>query len=451
MDLQKRTVYVRGLEDDTNAEKLEKIFKDVGAIQKSVLCRTSSGVFEGKAYITFADETTAKQAAIQHSKDGLTVQAVTDPYLAEMQLLLGDGQQEHILEALHSMSDEMRTVLLAQLLKATPAKEESVVSAYKQEPGATSTAPSNPLLASKSVTVPVPASASISQPYGIVMQEAPKICVFSGHPGKDSSFGKWKYDVMCVKEELDDSKHTLSTALSAVRKSLRSPASDIITHLGKEADLDTIISKLKSVYGTVYSGQTLLQKFYAGTQKDESCGQWACRLECLAYDAEEKKMVTRSAVSGMLKAQFWAGLKDPRIKCALCYRKNEISFEDLVIEAREIEEEYKSDSEEAEVSKVKLKAKVQQTKPSEMEELLTQMKQISMRMEKVEGQLNRPQSSQQSRPRRREGPMKCDRCQMEGHLSFGCRQGTSVTCYKCGQPGHISRSCRSSSQPLNPQ
>jgi hypothetical protein len=45
----------------------------------------------------------------------------------------------------------MRTVLLAQLLKATPAKEEPVVTAYKQEPDATSTASSNPWTCSAGV------------------------------------------------------------------------------------------------------------------------------------------------------------------------------------------------------------------------------------------------------------------------------------------------------------
>jgi hypothetical protein len=444
MVLHECTVYIRGLEKGTTATQLAEKFSDVGSVVKSALCLTSDGGFTGRAYVTFPSKEIAEQAAFKHSKDGVTVQAVGDVQMAEMELLLGESQQEQFLGLFQSLSESMQSTLRSQMMNAAVESELSLD--IKQEEGAMSHPPSSV------ATAPTPTATQVhaSPPYGIVVQEPPKICVFSGMPGKDSSFGKWKYDVMCVKEEFEEGKHTLSTALSAMRKSLRSPASDIITHLGKEADLDTIVAKLKSVYGTVFSGQTLLQRFYAGAQKEESCAQWACRLECLAYDAEEKKMVTRTAVPGMLKAQFWAGLRDRRIKNALRHRKDEIGFEELVVEAREIEEEYKSESEESDSNKVKAKAKVQQTKPTQMEELLQHMKEMSMRMEKFEGQLKRQQSSQ-PKPRTREGPAKCDKCQMEGHLSFGCRQGTDVTCYQCGQRGHISRSCRSSSKPLNCQ
>jgi len=42
-----------------------------------------------------------------------------------------------------------------------------------------------------------------------------------------------------------------------------------------------------------------------------------------------------------------------------------------------------------------------------------------------------------------EGPLKCFRCQEEGHLAFGCRHGMPVSCFKCNKTGHISKACRS--------
>ena len=95
MALQKHTVYIQGLERDTTSEWLAKLFKDVGNVEKSALCLTSSGTFSGKAYVTFPDETTAQQATLKHSKEGRTVQAVSETHLAEMQLPLGESQQEH--------------------------------------------------------------------------------------------------------------------------------------------------------------------------------------------------------------------------------------------------------------------------------------------------------------------------------------------------------------------
>jgi len=248
--------------------------------------------------------------------------------------------------------------------------------------------------------------------------------------------------------------------LYAIRRSLRSPAADVITHLGQNATFQTLLGKLESLYGTVLSGQALLQKFYSETQSiGEDVALWACRLEDLRFKAEEKKMVIRTAVAGMLKAQFWSGLRDHRIKDTLRQHKDTLEFESLVMEARELEEEYKGENSGA----VNAGIKQQHTKPTEMEMLTQLVKKIEMRMEKMEQVINKPltrihdpvslpaqqqtRSSSGQTQQRRQGSAVCDICHQEGHLSFGCRHGTTVQCYKCGRQGHVSRACRSS--PLN--
>ena len=103
-----------------------------------------------------------------------------------------------------------------------------------------------------------PVGAIVSSFPNVIEQEPPKLSVFSGLPGKDASFGRWKYEVACLQPDRSLSENNV---LSAIRGSLRSPAADVITHLDQNATLQTLLGKLESVYGTVLSGQALLQKF----------------------------------------------------------------------------------------------------------------------------------------------------------------------------------------------
>ena len=150
----------------------------------------------------------------------------------------------------------------------------------------------------------------------IVIQEQPKLSSFSGEKGKDTTFARWRYDVNC----LVASQFSEATILQAIRKSVKTPAADIVRHLGEMATVEEILTKLHSMYGSVLSGESVLQKFYSEPQEaTESCAKWAARIEELCFLAIEKKAIDSSAMAEMLKSRFCKGLRDDRIKNATCH------------------------------------------------------------------------------------------------------------------------------------
>ena len=238
---------------------------------------------------------------------------------------------------------------------------------------------------------------------------------------------------------LEDSGYDDRAKLNVLRRSLRSPAAEVLTHLSKSHTAFDILDKMNSIYGDTSSGPSLLQKFYSSKQQvNESVAEWACKLEEIIYQIKSKQTMRGSAVEEMLINQFWTGLDNSRIKDALRQRMKAVDFQSLLVEARELEDEFK-------VEKTPCTSKPQQSS-SEMASILEWIKKIDKRLEKVEkagadskGQHNTPAKTQQK------SPVTCTQCQEAGHLSFGCRQGTEISCFKCGKQGHVARSCR----PLN--
>ena len=450
MAFRERCVYVTGLSADTNVKDLEKLFCTVGVLERSALIKNDKEVFTGTAFVCLRTKEEALAAAMQLSKDGITVQAVSKDQIVQLEDLFGDGS-DLLLTMYQSLSEETKRQFLLQIMGEATKQEPLTGAIDKSSAGVTIKREEVPGLSAQ------PVGAIVSAFPNVIVQEPPKLSVFSGLPGKDASFGRWKYEVACLQLDRSLSENNV---LNAIRRSLRSPAADVITHLDQNATLQTLLGKLESVYGTVLSGQALLQKFYSETQSiGEDVALWACRLEDLGFKAEEKKVVTRTAVAGMLKAQFWSGLRDHRIKDTLRQHKDTLEFESLVIEARELEEEYKGEH----MGATSAGIKQQHNKPTEMEMLTQLVKKIEMRMEKMEQVINKPltrmpdpvslpaqqqtRSSSGQTQQGRPGSAVCDICHQEGHLSFGCRHGTTVQCYKCGRQGHVSRACRSS--PLN--
>ena len=268
----------------------------------------------------------------------------------------------------------------------------------------------------------------------VMVQEGPKLPLFCGTRGKDSSFARWKWE---VKSCIVSRQYTNQVLLTGVRKSLRSPAADILTHMPATANTEDILAKLECVYGTVMPGQSLLKKIWTEPQKDpkdEDCAQWSLRLEGLCYEAAEKNAITLEAVPGMLTARFWDGLYDERIKNALRPKKDDLTFEVMVKEARMLEEEYQPVTE----SKNSV-SHAQVVSDPRLDLLLKKMEQLEKKIQHVH-------SSQQSQSKpatqNPEVPT-CGKCKRKGHIGFGCRQGVpNLNCHRCMEPGHISASCR---------
>ena len=401
-----RSVYVTGLPMDMTETILRQAVQDIGGIEQCLLVNTIVGTFTGNAYIVFEEDSKASDAVKKIKTDIVDAHIVDKEREPELKLLMDLSHSKTLTE----------------------------------------------------VTTQQHHSSTTSTPQ-LLLQETPKVTVFSGAPGKDCSFGRWKYEVECLQKCATYGAHTI---LHAVRKSLRSPAAELITHLDKDATLDELLSKLESIYGTVLSGQALLQRFYSEVQKDtETCAEWACRLEDIGYQAQEKNMTTPSLLKSLLVTQFWTGLRDQRIKEALRHQRT-LNFQKFMIQARELEEEFND-------TPVKGKTKPQQSKPSEMEQLTNLMQKMEKRMSDMEAQMKKSAHQQFHKPTHNQqkcdipasqhtppqqsdtwqSSTRCQYCGQDNHVAFGCRKGTSMMCYKCGQIGHIARSCRGQMNSLN--
>lgn len=416
-----RSLYVTGLPLDYKVDDLRSLFDSVGKIERCVLIQTSVGTFTGNAYVTLANESDVRGAPPTLSEEGVRAQAIDQFHSEEFRLLMGDNQEDRFANFLKSLSGSEQEQMMSMMGKDV--KKES---------------PSFP-------TLP-----NVQKAPQVFVQEYPKVSVFSGTSGKDSSFARWKNEVECLTRM---GTYEAQVILHSVRKSLRSPAADIITHVDQGASIEELVAKLESIYGTVLSGSALLQKFYSEVQKDkETCAEWACRLEDIGFQAQEKRMVTGAALKDVLKTQFWSGLRDHRIKEALRHQQSQSTFQHLVVEARELEEEYHEASAAYKDDQVKAKLRAQQAKPSELELLTELVKKMDMRMSQMEQFQRQSVGTPVQRTSMPPGTYAptvsggCGKCGQNTHGEFGCRAGTQVGCYNCGQRGHISRSCRVAAQ-----
>ena len=206
-----------------------KLLQDVGQVEQCGLVRSLVGTFTGCAYVTFKQVEQVESAIESFKEEEINVSLIDAEHEEELRLIMIGTWDERF----------------QALLKEVPQLE------HKQFV--------NKLSQQEQMSTP------------IMVQESPRVSVFSGMPGKDSSFGRWKYEVECLQ---NSNTYSADIILHAVRQSLRSPAAELITHLDKDSSLTVLIGKLESIYGIVLSGQALLQRFYSEAQRPgETCAQ----------------------------------------------------------------------------------------------------------------------------------------------------------------------------------
>lgn len=242
---------------------------------------------------------------------------------------------------------------------------------------------------------------------------------------------RWKYEVNCIDEE---PKYSASTVKEAVRKSLKSPAADVLCKLGINPSVDQVVNKLQSLYGSVLSGPAILERFYKEQQGDVSCAKWSITLENWIYQAAEKKAIPVSSISLTLKHKFWSGLEDKNIKNALRNRYEDVEFEQLVAESRAIEEENAAPQ--------KSKVKSQQITESENSKLDAILKKMERMEADIKHLKEERKEKQAAPPVSRKEPVRCTKCHLEGHLFYGCKKGEDVICHRCNSKGHLAHACR---------
>lgn len=328
-----------------------------------------------------------------------------------------DGEQE--------VPTQEETNFMEAFGHLTPAQQKAALTKLiiKEEPGTSDATASGSARSSQHETTPV-------------WHETPKLPPFSGEVGKDASFGRWQYEVKCLLNQ----SFPPHVVMNAVHKSLKSPAAEVVTHLGHTATVQNILSKFQSIYGTVLSGEALLRKFYVEAQtRGQTCAQWSCMLEDCLFQAEEQGVVNKESVSKLLCSRFWSGLEDSRIKEALRHRVSTVTFDKLVVEARSLEEEFRLDSKPKAHHVAALSPQVSSME-SKMDMLLKRMEQLEV---KVQSGIYTRQTSQQQTEQ--SGERKCSKCQQIGHLAFGCRKDTDIACFRCKQVGHLKSCCRNKS------
>ena len=430
MALHERSVFVTGVDEDATPQDLVDMFKGISRVQKSAFVLNTDGSQTDRAYVVLQKKEDVMSASMSLSKDGVTVQSVGEALRTEFDVLMREEEmEEKFMSFLSAMTPGAKMRIMSRI-GASPAMKPRVI---KPEP--LKAAPSTNLYA----------SGSFDTPYQHVVHEEPKISAFSGTPGRDASFGRWRYEVRCLTM---DKRHPEHAVLTAARRSLKSPAADVLIRLGTSASLDCIVEKLQSLYGSVLSGDALLEKFYSASQKGnppdkETCAQWSNRLEDLIYQATEKGAIATESVPGSLKRRFWSGLFNPLIKSDLRHRLEDHTFEEIVLEARTLEEEYSESSPKPKSSQVTGSSNVYDNK---LDQILKRMDQLDKEIKELKQQnANSKPPSQQTE----KVPVKCRKCHLEGHLDWGCRSGSDIACNRCSERGHISKACRNKKKPLN--
>lgn len=240
----------------------------------------------------------------------------------------------------------------------------------------------------------------------------------------------------------------------------------------------------------------MLTDFYAARQGDsEDVASWGCRLEDLLDRAQKQGLVTLETSDEMLRTKFWSGLTR-KLKDVSRYKFDSIkSFDELRVELRNIEHEFKIDSdatsdksftrtpakmatasakptesksEVADLQKVvsQLAATVNQMRDNfigsskqsdyvsvsapgsytpQLQTPLTQSQSYSSQPRGFTPQPPRPPRPPQFPSQNFQGDManfECRYCHEQGHLKADCPVKQQMVCWRCRQMGHLSRDCQ---------
>ncbi|KAH3821774.1 hypothetical protein DPMN_123542 [Dreissena polymorpha] len=239
--------------------------------------------------------------------------------------------------------------------------------------------------------------------------------------------------------------------LFGIRKAAKEDVADILRRLGTIVTVNEVMRKLESTCGNVETKKTILRKFYnCSQQPTESIASFSSKLEDL-YD----KAVSMGGIKkddNILKGELYQGLKKELRQQAAYKFETEDDYDVFKIYLRKMESE---DREEKSETTKPSKPAVHTSTP-EMNEVMSQLKKLNERIdrlkrEKVTGQSDNLYIPFISRGARR-GQQDHGRGFRPEQRGFreGTRRGPSrpmssttfmPTCYHCKQRGHIARKC----------
>ena len=439
----RKTVIVEGLPTNLSVEDIAYLFRQAGSVSRILPLTDYKGLFTGSAFVQFEEASQAISALSNLSyKEEYTVNSLNTDKARQFLIMI--EQDRTVDELMEAMSPEVKQKIKSRLLMSEPGSRQQR-SEYESPLRRSETRA--PTTATGNATAGVPTAMYYNHNPSVLIHE-PKVSCFSGIAGRDTPFGRWKLEVRCLSR---DPNYSSFSVLAALRKSLRSPAADVAVRLGENATVDAILRKFESIYGTVMTGEDLLEKFYNAKQMEsEDCAAWFCRLEDILYQAVEKEAVRGQEIDNMLKSRFWSGLKETRLKDTLRQTRGKLTIEEMVKEARSLEQEVngvqKSASTES-TGKVKQQAATTTIETSKLDQILKKLNdlEVEIRKNKRDLELHKQSQGTDTEKAKERKPVICYECGKEGHFAWGCRLDQPVSCGRCGKDGHITRACK----PLN--
>ena len=266
----------------------------------------------------------------------------------------------------------------------------------------------------------------------------PRISTFSGDEKIGTSYDLWRYEVQCLVK----SGNTHDTIKMAIRRSLRGDASKIPMHLGPTADIDDIIDKMDSIYGSVYPAEALLGQFYTARQRDnEDVASWACRLEEILSKAKNRRNIKEEEINNMLASKFFDGLR-PELKNIARYKKDTIQdFDTLLKATRETENQHNLRP--SPQTPTPAKRTTTSVENKQIQQLTAPVKQLSqdVRALKEDRIQQHTATNILCRPRDPYLPYQPDETVIHRPLTKARQNKQERICWRCRQPGHIAVEC----------
>ena len=420
-----RLVVVSGIADGTKPEDVTHFFDKAGKVVQITFC-------DDVAFVEFEESTSAARAVVNLNGCELNGSKlfVQLPTMSHIDLLMDniekadepqDAAVTAILQLMGKLSISQKDAIIASLTGITPPKPSPQPQLLNSHPATT-----------------------------LITTQVPHLPTFSGNTGKgEVSFQRWKYEVKCLKNTgLQE-----NLLLQAIRRSLRGTPADVLTWMGETATVQEILCKLEGLYGTVMSGEALIQKFYSERMlPDESVTNWGCRLEELLSQAVALGKIEPSAMNGMLKAKFWSDLADDRLKNATRHKVDTTeSFTQLCMEVHAVEQELKESDAKKAARPVKHGHShvMQDASNNKQDELLNMIKALSQKLDRLETKVYNPGPRQNDS--RRQCRQQAQQTQPSSTNDTLSEQKKEIICFRCGHSGHVKSGCRVKKEDFKPR
>lgn len=255
-----------------------------------------------------------------------------------------------------------------------------------------------------------------------------KLAKFSGTPTKNEpSFRVWKFEVENLKGHYRDHE-----VVHAIHRSVTGMAAEVLMRMGRNVTLDQILQKFEHVFGSVSSQEKLLTDFYTAQQKStESIAEWSCRLEDVLSHHQLSQLPQRDA---MLKSKFFHGLHLDKIKNAVRHKFEGGTYEELLVLAREAEEEDKS-------AKAVAKPQVEDVMTTKLNEIMKELKDIKGKTTEWENRLQKMETTGKGNYSNYSKTYKKPNSdQQQDSTTHGDQQ--TLICNYCKAPGHTKKYCK---------